>query len=86
MVHATLGELFATLEYGQQWYHSCITIKMTYHVHKEGSELLCGLALPELFPLPVPLLLLCYLAHLHLPLMLLQACLDLLLVLLIWVQ
>ena len=51
-----------------------------------GFEMLCGLALPELAPLPVPLLLLHRLAHLHLLLMLLQACLDLLLVLLVLVQ
>jgi len=44
---------------------------------------LCGLALPELVPLPVPLLL-CHPAHLHLPLTLLQACLDPLLALLVW--
>jgi len=65
---------------------SCITIKMTYHVHKEGFEVLCGLTLPELVSLPVPLLLLCRPAHLHLPFMLLQAHLDLLLALLVWVQ
>ena len=59
---------------------------MTYHIHKEGFEVLCGPTLPELVPLPVPLLLLRCPADLHLPLTLLQAHLDLLLTLLVWVQ